>query len=53
MKKPDDVAKAGITALFRNRAESIPGLLNKFTMRIIPLIPGSLIRYIYRRRKKD
>ena len=52
MKKPDDVAKAGVTALFRNRAESIPGLLNKFTMRIIPLIPGSLIRYIYRRRKK-
>jgi short-subunit dehydrogenase len=52
MKKPEDVAKAGVTALFKNHAESTPGLLNKFTMRIIPLIPGSLIRYIYRRRKR-
>ena len=52
MKKPEDVAKAGVTALFKNRAESIPGLLNKFTMRIIPLIPGSLIRYIYKRWKR-
>ena len=51
MKKPEVVAKAGVKALFKRRAECIPGLLNKFVMRIIPLIPNILIGFIYRKTK--
>ena len=32
VKRPETVAKAGVNALFRNRRESIPGLLNKFVV---------------------
>ena len=52
MKKPEVVAKAGVRALFKRRAECIPGLLNKFVIRIIPLIPNSLIGFIYRKTKR-
>jgi short-subunit dehydrogenase len=52
MKKPGVVAKAGVKALFKKRAECIPGLLNKIIMRFIPLIPHGLIRYIYRKTKR-
>jgi len=52
MKKPELVAKAGVKALFNRRAECIPGLLNKFVMRIIPLIPNCLISFIYRKKKR-
>ena len=49
MKKPEVVAKAGVAALFKKRAECIPGLLNKIIMRFIPLIPHGLIGYFYRK----
>jgi len=49
MKKPGVVAKAGVKALFKKRAECIPGLLNKIIMRFIPLIPNSFIGFIYRK----
>jgi len=52
MKKPELVAKAGVRALFKKRAECIPGLLNKFIMRIMPLIPHGLIGIIYRKMKR-
>jgi len=52
MKKPEVVARAGVKALFKRRAECIPGLLNKFVMRLMPLIPNSLIGFIYRKTKK-
>ena len=52
MKKPEVVAKAGVKALFKRRGECIPGLLNKFVMRIMPLIPNILIGFIYRKTKK-
>jgi len=52
MKRPGDVAKAGLKALFRNRAECIPGCLNKFVVRITPLVPACLIGYIYKRVKR-
>lgn len=52
MKKPEVVAKAGVKALFKNRAECTPGLLNKFVIRIMPLIPNSLIGLIYRKKKR-
>lgn len=52
MKKAELVARAGVKALFKRRAESIPGLLNKFVMRIIPLIPNGLISFLYRKMKR-
>jgi short-subunit dehydrogenase len=52
MKRPEDVAKAGIKALFKNRSIRIPGMLNKFVVYFFPLIPPILIECIYRRIKK-
>ncbi len=52
MKKPEVVAKAGVKALFKRHGECIPGLLNKFVIRIMPLIPNILIGFIYRKTKK-
>lgn len=52
MKKPANVARAGIQALFNNRPVRIPGLLNKFVVYFFPLIPGSLIYAIYKGVKK-
>jgi short-subunit dehydrogenase len=49
MKEPDAVAKAGIRALFSNRAECIPGFLNKMIVLFIPVIPHFLIGTIYKR----
>jgi len=51
MKTPEDVAKVGIKALFKNKSECIPGAINKITMFIIPLLPNFLIDYIYRKKK--
>lgn len=48
MKKPEAVAKAGVKALFANRGECIPGLLNKFTMWFIPAIPHGVVELIHR-----
>jgi len=51
MKKPEDVAKAGIKTLFNNRAVCIPGILNKLIVFLFPLIPHSVIAAIYERTK--
>jgi len=57
MKKPDEVAKAGLKALFNNRAVCIPGFINKMVVVLIPLIPRFIIEAITRRtsviRKKN
>lgn len=52
MKKPGLVAKVGVKALFKNRAESVPGLLNKFILCFFPLIPGWFLGFIYKRVKR-
>jgi uncharacterized protein len=49
MKKPETVAKAGIRALFRGRSVCIPGLVNKITVFIVPLVPRFIIEMITRR----
>jgi short-subunit dehydrogenase len=46
MKSPQTVAKKGIKALFNNKAECIPGFLNKMTVFLIPLIPHFVIGLI-------
>lgn len=51
MKSPENVAKSGVEALFKNKAECVPGFINKITMFIIPLLPNFLIDYIYRKKK--
>lgn len=52
MKKPEDVARISVRALFKNRGESIPGLINKLTMFFIPFIPNLFVSFIYRKTKK-
>jgi len=49
VKHPEKVARSGITALFRNRPECIPGLLNKVVIWFLPLVPHFIIGLIYRR----
>lgn len=47
--KPEWVARKGINALFNNRKECIPGLLNKIILFLVPIIPQFLIRIIYKK----
>jgi uncharacterized protein len=49
MKKPVVVATKGLRALFRNRAECIPGLLNKFVIVILTVVPHFIISMINRK----
>jgi len=49
VKHPQKVARAGIKALFRNRSECVPGLLNKLTIWLLPCVPQFFIGLIYRR----
>ena len=49
LKDPGKVALAGMNALFRNRAECVPGWLNKFVVWFLPWIPSFIIYLIYRR----
>lgn len=51
IKKPDTVAKAGLTALFKDRAECIPGFLNKLIVLLLPLVPSFIIGFTYKRIK--
>jgi uncharacterized protein len=50
MKSPESVAHAGVKSLLKGRAECIPGMLNKLTVFLVPLIPGLVINWIYRMR---
>jgi len=49
VRKPENVARVAIKALFRNRAECIPGLINKLVLFLLPLVPYFIIRCIYRK----
>ncbi len=49
MKEPEAVAKAGVQALFNNRAECTPGFLNKLIVLLVPLIPHFIIETIYKK----
>jgi short-subunit dehydrogenase len=53
VRSPESVARAGIGAMFRNRALCIPGWINKVIFIILPVIPHILIRLIYRRKLKS
>jgi short-subunit dehydrogenase len=49
VKKPERIAAAGVKDLLRDRAESVPGLLNKLVVVLFPLLPNFVISMIYRR----
>jgi len=51
IKNPDEVAGIAVSAMFNNKAESVPGVVNKLIVLLLPLVPHSLIAWIYR--KKD
>lgn len=50
VKGPDAVAKAGIRAMFRNRPRSIPGLVNKFIILLVPLTPQFILAFANKQR---
>ncbi len=49
LKHPQKVARSGIKALFSNRPECIPGVLNKLIIWFLPWIPQCIITMIYKR----
>ncbi len=48
MHDPEIVAKKAVYAMFWNKAESIPGFINKITMVFLPLLPAFIVDLIYR-----
>lgn len=53
VKHPEKVARAGIKALYRNRSECIPGMLNILTIWLLPIVPHFIIGLIYRRSRPN
>jgi uncharacterized protein len=49
MKNPAIVANAGLRALFKNRAECVPGFINKIIVIILPFVPHFVISFLNRR----
>lgn len=49
MKKPEDVARLGLKALFRNKAECVPGIINELAMLIVPIVPHGLLGWVFRK----
>jgi short-subunit dehydrogenase len=52
LKRPEQVARSGLRALFRNLPECIPGFVNKLVIWFVPLVPHSFILLIYKRSRK-
>ena len=51
MQSPKDVAKIGVRSLFKGKKECVPGLINKFTMLFVRIVPDFIIAFIYRKKK--
>lgn len=51
MQSAEKVAKTGLKSLFKNQAESIPGILNKITVGVLPFIPAGVARLIHQKTK--
>lgn len=49
MKQPAEVAKAGVKALFKNKKESAPGILNKLTLLLLPFLPTFILQYFFKK----
>ncbi|HPB53557.1 MAG TPA: SDR family NAD(P)-dependent oxidoreductase [Saprospiraceae bacterium] len=48
MQSPEFVARKAVNALFKNKQECIPGLINKLAVFFLPLIPSGIIYWIHR-----
>lgn len=53
MKKPAEVAKKGVDALFRNKRERVPGIVNKLTVLLLPVLPTFVIQYFFRKHLRN
>ncbi len=53
IKQPAKIANAGLNALFKNKAECVPGVLNKIILVFVPLVPQFIITCINRRINKQ
>lgn len=51
MQTANTVAKAAVKALLKNKAEVIPGILNKLTVWLLPLVPAGVARLIHQNTK--
>lgn len=51
MQTPEHVAKVGIRSLFKDQKQCIPGLINKFTMLFVRIVPDFLIAFIYKKKR--
>lgn len=49
MQNADFVARKALHALFRDKAECIPGILNKLTVWLLPLIPHAFIQFTHKK----
>jgi len=49
MHQPEFVAQKSVKALFSNKAESIPGVMNKIVVHFFPFIPQWIISLVYRK----
>jgi short-subunit dehydrogenase len=49
MHQPEFVARKSVKALFSNKAESIPGVMNKIVIHFFPFIPQWIISLVYRK----
>ena len=52
VKEPEWVAKKGLSALFRDRGECIPGLMNKLILGVVSLVPSFAISRLYNSERK-
>lgn len=44
---PEFIAKRGLRIMFKNRAKSVPGILNKLSLVFLKLVPGFALRKLY------
>lgn len=49
MHSPEFIAKRGVQILFRNRGQLVPGLLNKFSIVFLKLVPSFVIRMLLKK----
>jgi len=49
MHRAETVAHTAVNALFKNKAECVPGFLNKLTVLFIPFVPSWIIYQIHKR----
>jgi short-subunit dehydrogenase len=52
MHNPHFIAKKGLQIMFKNKGQLVPGLLNKFSLVLLKLVPDFVIRKILESRNR-